>query len=218
MRCLGWFPILLLQLGAGSGANGPVSGQYLEDRSNRVYGCPCEWSSEFMSNGREAVLAWNIQSGSYDGQDLAGLRLAAVLVGRFTLSDPSTLRRSTLYADARAGELQRRAGIAWLQSRFGDLLGIVLAVREVPIDFALRAQSAELRVGDFLQVRLRQADYQQDTQPWGSLLYEPFVKLALATLATSIRTEYAGSELAIGWKRGDTLPAISGYYGTFATR
>jgi len=61
-----------------TGPNNVVSGQYLEDRSNRVYGCPCEWSSEYASSGREAVLAWRIESGEYDGENLAGLRLAAV--------------------------------------------------------------------------------------------------------------------------------------------
>jgi len=73
-----------------------VKGQYLEDRSSRVYGCPCEWSSESISNGREAVLGWKFESGRYEGEDLAGLGLAAVLAGKATLSEATTLRRSTV--------------------------------------------------------------------------------------------------------------------------
>lgn len=63
------------------------------------------------------------------------MRLAAALIGKFTLSESTTLRRSIVYADVSASESQRRAGVAWLRSRFGDLLGIVLAVQAVPIEF-----------------------------------------------------------------------------------
>jgi hypothetical protein len=62
-----------------AGVDSIFKGQYMEDRSSLVYGCPCEWSSEFVSNGREAVLTWKFESGTYDGEDLGGLRPAAVL-------------------------------------------------------------------------------------------------------------------------------------------
>ena len=199
-----------------AGGDGLVTGQYLEDRSNRVYGCPCERSSEFMNNGREAVLAWSIESGRFEGQDLAGLRMAAALVGIFTLSEPTSLRRSTIYVDSAAPEPQRRAGVAWLRARFGDVLGTVLTVREAPIAFSMAPDSAEVQVAGTLDVRLRRADIAQDTQPWGALIYDPFIRLAQATLGTPLRTHYAGSELAIRWRREDAIPWISGYYGTFA--
>jgi len=90
------FLCLTALLLASVGPSGLVTGQYLEDRSSRVYGCPCEWSSEYASYGRDAVLAWKIESGEYEGENLAGLRLAAVLAGEMTLSDSTSRRRSTL--------------------------------------------------------------------------------------------------------------------------
>jgi hypothetical protein len=39
-----------------------IQGDYIEDRSNHVYGCYCEWSGESETNGKEATLAWNIKS------------------------------------------------------------------------------------------------------------------------------------------------------------
>lgn len=201
-----------------AGEDSVVTGQYMEDRSNRVYGCPCEWSSEFVSGGREVVLAWKIESGTFDGEDLGGLRLAAVLVGKFTLSEATTLRRSSIYADAEAREPQRRAGVAWLRSRFGDTLGIVQTVQTVPIELQFGPTSVALRVGSALEVRMRQADFGLDTQPWASLLYEPFMKLKSSTLGTALHTRYTGPELAIGWKRDDALTAITGYFGTFAVK
>lgn len=59
-----------------------ITGLYLEDRTMRVYACPCEWSTDWAHRGREAVMAWNILSGELDGTDLAGLRAAVVVLGR----------------------------------------------------------------------------------------------------------------------------------------
>ena len=199
---------------AGQGT--PISGQYLEDRSSRVYGCPCEYSSDYASAGREAVLAWKIETGEYRGQGLAGLRLAAVLAGKFTLSDATTLRRSAVFVDASAPTAQRRAGLAWLQARYGDTLGRVLGVHIVPIEFQLTADSAILRVGDFLDLRMRRANVAEDTQSWASLLYDPFTKLTSATLGTTLVSRYSGPDLQMRWERDEA--AITGYYGTFSLR
>jgi len=218
MRCLGPLAAILLAGIGLAGEDSVVTGQYLEDRSNRVYGCPCEWSSEFVNNGREAVLAWRIESGTYGGEDLGGLRLAAVVVGKFTLSEATTLRRSIVYADAGAREPQRRAGVAWLRSRFGDTLGSVQAVETVPIEFQFVPTSVVLRVGSVLEVRMRKADFGLDTMPWATLLYEPFLKLTSSTLGTELHANYAGPELAIGWRREEVITAITGYFGTFAVK
>ena len=218
MRYLGLTAAILLAGIVQAAENSVVTGQYLEDRSNRVYGCPCEWSSEFASNGHEAVLAWRIESGTYGGEDLGGLRLAAILEGKFTLSAATTLRRSTIYADAEAREPQRRAGVAWLRSRFGDTLGIVQTVQTVPIELQFAPTSVLLRVGNVLEVRMRRAEIDLDTMPWATLLYEPFLKLTSSTLGTTLHTHYAGPELAIAWRRDDAPTGITGYFGTFAVK
>jgi len=210
--------VTLLVASVGStGMNGPVTGQYLEDRSSRVYGCPCEWSSEYASYGREAVLAWKIASGEYVGENLAGLRLAAVLAGEFTLSASSSPRRAILFVDVNAPLAQRRAGVEWLRSRYDNILGHVVGVHEVPIEFNIDADSASLRVGDVLDVRMRRTNLLEDTQPWASLLYDPFIELSSSTLGTTLDSQYNGEpDLLMRWIRRDA--AITGYYGTFSVK
>lgn len=210
--------VVMLLAGVGlSEPRGPVTGQYLEDRSSRVYGCPCEWSSEYSSGGREAVLAWRIESGEYEGESLAGLRLAAVLAGEFTLSVATSPRRSALFVDADAPAVQRRAGVDWLRSQYAEILGHVLGVDEVPIQFKLDADSATLRVGDILDLEMRRANLLEDTQSWASLLYDPLTKLTSSTLGTTTNTQYNGSaDLAMRWTRQEA--AITGYYGTFSLK
>ena len=209
--------VMMLLAGVGlTGPDSPVTGQYLEDRSNRVYGCPCEWSSEYVSYGREAVLAWKIESGEFEGENLEGLRLAAVLAGDFTVSTSTSLRHSTVFVDAAASAAQRTAGVAWLRSRYGDLLGHVLGVHVAPIEFKLDSESATLRVADVLEVQMRRANFLEDTLPWASLLYDPLTKLTSSTLGTTLNSQYTGPDLQIRWTRHDA--AITGYYGAFSMR
>ncbi|HTS25608.1 MAG TPA: DUF1326 domain-containing protein [Bryobacteraceae bacterium] len=198
------------------GQDTPISGHYLEDRSSRVYGCPCEFSGEYASAGREAVLAWKIESGEYQGQGLAGLRLAAVLAGNFTLSDPTSRRRSALFVDAGSPAEQRRAGLAWLQARYGDALGQVLGIHVLSIDLQIDAEGAALRIGDFLDLRMRRAKVEEDTPSWAFLLYDPLTKLTSATLGTTLRSQYSGPDLQMRWTRDEA--AVTGYYGTFSLK
>jgi len=191
----------------------PVTGQYMEDRSSRVYGCPCEWSSESVNSGFEAILAWTIQSGQFRRANLAGLRLVAVLVSSVNLGAPGSLRRSTVFIDDAARASQRRAGEAWLRSRYGDVLGRVLGVHVAPMELGFAADSVSVTVFDVLRVKMRRARFADDTQPWGSLLYEPFTKLVSSNLGTTLESEYRGPDLRIRWVREGN--GITGYYGTF---
>ncbi len=49
MRVLCFFPVLLC---AQAALSQEVAGQYIEDRSNKVFGCYCEWSGEGEYGGR----------------------------------------------------------------------------------------------------------------------------------------------------------------------
>jgi len=216
MRC---FELILALVCAGFSASAQthnVTGQYVEDRSSRVYACPCEWSSDFVMAGREAVLAWNIQSGTFQGESLAGLRMAVVLVADYSLNVPQSSRRATLFVDQSAPMHQRRAAEAWLTARYGDLLGRVTSTHVVPIDFALTPDSVSLEIRDVLSLRMRRANLATDTETWGALIYEPFIELTSQTMGTPLRAKYSAPDQQRSWTRSEQM--ISGYYGTFAAR
>lgn len=213
-------PMLVAALaGAGVfsfGQSNQVAGLYMEDRSSRVYGCPCEWSSETVQSGREAVLAWFIQSGEFGGRSLAGLKLAAVLVGEASLSEPMTPRSATLFLDEAAPPPKRRAGEAWLRARYGDLIGRVLALHMAPVELGFTENTVDVRIRGVLRMQMRRASLVTDTETWASLLYEPFIELFPATLGSTLRTEYTAPDLRRKWRREET--AITGYYGRFTAR
>src|SRR5256712_6215498 len=65
-----------------------IRGDYIETRSADVYTGQCFANGEVNLVGDEAILAWHVQSGSWDGVPLDGLTVAAAVHARATLGDP----------------------------------------------------------------------------------------------------------------------------------
>ena len=190
-----------------------IQGDYIEDRSNHVYGCYCEWSGEGETGGREAILAWSIKSGEFRGTDLVGVKIAVVIMGERTLSMGLTPRKSVLLVDAAATRQQQRAVEDLVRESYAQLIGTVLNVRSVELDFTRKADKATLVAKDLLNLEMRKArlpeDALQGARPW----YDPFIPMTESTLGTTVNTAYSGSDFNQRWNKSE--PTISGYFGTF---
>ncbi len=193
-----------------------IRGEYIEDRSNHVYGCYCEWSGESQTGGREAVLAWRIQEGEFAGAPLGGLKMAAVIVGEKTLSMGAAPRKSILVIDPTATDLQRQAAEKLLRAKYGALLGEVLSVRAMPISFDRESERAALRIGDVVSVEMHRAEPKRDGMQGAILWFDPFVSLDEPTVGTTEKVQYKGDDFNHRWQR--TYPEMTGYYGTFTLR
>lgn len=197
----------------GQGA-GVITGDYMEDRSNHVHGCYCEWSGESITGGREAVLAWRIRSGEYGGVDLSGAEIVAVVRGDSTLSIGAPPRQSVLLISSAAPAEKRRAAEALIRDRYGAFLGTVLAVRHVSMDFDLSGETARVRVPGLLALEMRQARLPDDALPGATKWFDPFVTLTSYQLGTTTQIRYSGREFGLAWSR--TVPATTGYFGSFS--
>jgi hypothetical protein len=67
--------------GASAAFASGITGDYIEVRSADVYTGPCFANSQVGLEGKQAILAWHVQKGSWQGVDLSGLSVVAV-VGR----------------------------------------------------------------------------------------------------------------------------------------
>ena len=190
-----------------------VAGDYIEDRSNKVYGCYCEWSGERVTGGKEAILGWHVRSGEFQGVSLAGLRIAAVVMAESTLSAGSAPRRSLVFVDASAPSEQRQAGELWLRTTHKELLGDVAGVHPIAIEFLREGERASLRIGEMAKVELRKARPAEDALQGAVLWYDPLVPMTESTLGTTLNTRYRGQEFTKNWDLRDT--GISGYFGSF---
>src|SRR5262250_1772074 len=88
----------------------PIRGQYLETRSADVYVGQCFANGEVNLVGTEAIVAWHIQEGKWDGVSLAGLNVVGAIKAQATLGDPYANpfpAKSVLIVDKRASAQQR---------------------------------------------------------------------------------------------------------------
>ena len=96
---------MLLLAGSVVSAKAAIRGDYVEVRSADVFAGACFANSEVGLVGNEAMLAWMINSGSWNGVDLSGLGIVAVVRAKSTLGDPyhdPLPARSVLILDERA--------------------------------------------------------------------------------------------------------------------
>src|SRR5882724_8608624 len=105
--------ILALSL---SGFAQKIRGDYVETRSADVYTGSCFANGEVNLVGNEAILAWHVQSGTWDGVQLDGLTVAAAVRARATLGDPYANpypAQAVLIVDEQSNPKQRAALVAF---------------------------------------------------------------------------------------------------------
>lgn len=121
-----------------------ISGDYLEARTADVYTGPCFANSEMDLAGKQAVVAWRVRQGAWQGVPLDGLAVVAAVRSAATLGDPfgGPLDASALLVvDRRATPVQRDALVAFARAMSGELLSRVVAVESAPIEMALGGQA-----------------------------------------------------------------------------
>jgi hypothetical protein len=193
-----------------------VSGDYVEARSNEVYTCGCLYSGQMTTAGREAILAWRITRGVYQGTPLAGVRVAAVVVGDANLGAYDGPRRTALYLDESASDAQVRAIVTlWLRT-YSQALGKIATVHRAPISFTQQGDSVRVSIPNLVEVQARKARLREDAHPGSFLWYAPFVPLRNSSLVTALNYEYQGMDFQHQWQ--DLMPSINGYLGEFALK
>ena len=207
---------LLCALPLAAGEAPAISGDYVEARSNEVYTCGCLYSGQMTTAGREAILAWRITSGDYEGTPLAGVKVAAVVVGDANLGAYEAPRRTALYLDEAASDAQRRAVVALWQRAYSQALGKIASVHQVPISFTRESDTTRLSIPNLVEVQARKARLPEDAHPGSFLWYGPFLPLRSSCLATALNYEYSGMDFQHQWQ--DLMPSINGYLGEFALK
>jgi Protein of unknown function (DUF1326) len=100
-----------------------IQGDYIEARTADIYTGPCFSNAEVFITGNQAVAAWKVNRGSWDGVDVSGLCVAAAVQASTTLSeDKPELARSVVIVDQRANTDQKAALVSMAKALAGDRL------------------------------------------------------------------------------------------------
>jgi Protein of unknown function (DUF1326) len=195
-----------------------VNGDYIEVRSADVYTGPCFANSQVDLEGKQAILAWRIQEGSWQGVNLDGLSVLAVVQARATLGDPyhnPYPAKAVLIVDQRANAAQRRALEALVRSEAGKLVSDVVRVDAAPIKLNVGRGddhgNVSLEAGNLVRIHTRSLCSGDHICGNEELYYPPLVQ-AQAMPAFTLEDAFQGQGLGTVWNRAD---ARSAFVGTF---
>ncbi|HLV02041.1 MAG TPA: DUF1326 domain-containing protein [Acidobacteriota bacterium] len=194
-----------------------ISGDYVEVRTADVYTGPCFANGEMNLTGKEAILAWRINQGLWQGVALDGLSVVAVVKSNSTLGDPfapDPTTRAVLIVDEKANQAQHDALVDLARSLAPDLTTQVIAIKTAPVHLEMIAQSgfAEVKAGDFAEIKTRALHHHDTICGNESVYYPPLTELASSQPAYTVVHRYEGDELNGTW----SSPAKrSAFVGTF---
>src|ERR1041385_1897772 len=100
-----------------------INGNYMEARTADVYTGPCFANGEAEINGKEAVFGWKINNGSWQGVNIAGLGVVAVVRAEHTLGNVHVAKNpaiAALIVDSRATAEQREALVSFAKAQGGE--------------------------------------------------------------------------------------------------
>ena len=217
MKRLFLLPALLLAAAPASAAE--IRGQYVEARTCDVFTGACFANADTGLTGKNAVLAWKVESGAVGQTRIDGLAVVAVVAARETLGLKQLAPgKAVLIVDEKATPEQRAALVAFVKAQAGELVQDVLAVRAAPVNLTIcnceGMGCATLRAGA-AKVTTRCLDAHADKACGNECAYyPPLAKGVTAQAAMATEHSFTGQGLNETWSDADRRGA---YVGSFVT-
>jgi len=210
----------LVSIGSGAlAASGDrITGEYVEARTAEVFAGGCIMNSEAETAGRQAVMAWHVTSGSYDGVVLDGLAIVAAVAADRNLGmrelggEEPQLVRAMVAVDDRATAAQRDALVALARELTGGLVTEIVQVQAVPIRFVNAATRIEVGAGDFVNLSITK-EITHDASCGAMQWFKPFSRhLTASAIGLAEAHSFSGTALGSKWSAPNKRSA---FYGTF---
>jgi hypothetical protein len=209
----------VLALSAGAQAQ-HISGDYIETRSADVWTGPCVANGEVNLAGDQAILAWRVKQGDWNGVSLDGLSVVSVVKAGATLGDPYTNpypARAVMIVDEKATAEQQKALIGFAQSMAGDLLKNVVRVELAPIKIEIAHAGGHygktlVRAGNIAGIETRSLNGNDHLCGNEEIYYQPLTPMMHAMPAVAELDEYTGPSLGVSWTSHDKRSAFVGSF------
>ena len=195
---------------------GTVSGVYVEARTAEVFTGGCIMNSEAETMGKQAVLAWKVDRGSFNGVTLDGLSVVAALsgdhnLGMIEMGGEKPAVRSAVYVDQRANPAQQIALVAMANELSKGLVGTIVQVAPAPIQFADHGSEIAVTAGNAsLEVNKHLT---HDPTCGAQLWFHPLASVDNATVGVADAHAFTGSSLGTKWSDPNKRSA---FFGTFS--
>lgn len=192
--------------------NVSLRGEYVEVRTASVFAGACHFNGEVVTTGRDAMMAWNVTSGKWQGVDLKGVRVLAVVSADANLGEGNAARESEIVIDSEASRAQALAMVNALKEKYAASLGKVIAVRSAPISFERNGRSYAVVTNDAaINVEAMPNDLccKMPNLVW----YTPLVGLENRKVGYTAKAFYSGRIVGEPWSRSGENSA---FYGSFS--
>jgi hypothetical protein len=184
-----------------------ISGDYIETRSADVWTGPCVANGEVNLTGDQAILAWRVNKGEWNGVTLDGLSVVGVVKAGATLGDQYTNpypAKAVLIVDQKASAEQQKALIGLAQAMAGELLQNVVRIEVAPIELQVSHDGGHydktmLRAGDLAGIETRMIGKKDHLCGNEEVYYQPLVTMNHAMPAVAELDQYQGPSLGVRW-------------------
>jgi hypothetical protein len=194
----------------------PITGEYVEARTAEVFTGGCIMSSEAETIGRQAVMAWHINHGAFNGVALDGLSVIAAVAGDRNLGIREiggvapTAVRAAVIVDSRATTAQRDALVAFVRRISGGLIDEIVNVSAAPVTF--ESDGHQVRVAA-AEAKLAVARHLHHDPSCGAMQwFHPLAAVNEASMGLTAVNTFSGRTLGTRWSDPNRR---SGFVGTF---
>jgi hypothetical protein len=199
-----------------AGGKHTVSGAYVEARTAEVFTGGCIMNSEAETVGKQAVLAWKVDKGSFNGITIDGLSVVAAMsgdrnLGMTEMGGEKPAVRTAMFVDQRANAAQQIALVAMASELSKGLVGTIVQVTPTPIEFA--DHGSEINVSA-AQVSLAVSKHLTHDPTCGAMQwFHPFSTLDASEMGVANQHLFTGSALGTKWSDPNKRSA---FFGTFS--
>ncbi len=208
-------------VGPSIGQAGEIRGEYLEARTCDIYTGPCFANGEIGLTGREAVMAWKVDEGTWNGVDLKGKAVALVIRADDTLGFGGTFSSNpkqidaVLLVDNTATDEQVEALTRFVKDSAAVLTRSIRRVEKAPIslDNDFVSGKGTFKAGNLAKIETRGLRGGDCVCSNESVIYSPLTAVDNVKAAYTVNMTFDGKGLGGTWT---TINKRSAFLGTFS--
>jgi hypothetical protein len=189
-----------------------LRGDYVEVRTASVFAGACHYNGEVVTAGRDALMAWNVTSGKWQGVDLSGVRVLAIVSSEANLGEANAARQSEIIIDSSASRTQALAMTNALKEKYAASLGQIVEVRTAPITFERKGRTYAV-VTNEAAINVEAMPNDLCCKMPNLVWYTPLVGLENRKVGYTSKALYSGKVVGEPWSRSGENSA---FYGTFS--
>ncbi|MBI4584861.1 MAG: DUF1326 domain-containing protein [Planctomycetes bacterium] len=199
--------------GFAFGADPVIAGEYVEARTCDVWTGPCFANSEINTAGEFAIVSWAVSQGSWAGQDLSGLKIAAALRAQGTLTTEGEGKvKAIVYVDEKATPEQANALLSMARTLAKKYFENILEVHKSAISFQREEETATLEIKEVLKIRTKALSHGDCVCGNEKAAYPSISKLSTSECAKTVEHFFKGQGLQARWSDPFKRSAVIGAF------